>query len=1082
MISVIVPIYNREDYIENCLNNLLNQNIEDIEIICVDDGSTDNSLKILKENAEKDSRIKPIHQKNGGPGHARNTGLKYAKGKFIYFMDSDDQLSKNALKNLYDNAINNDSDIVFFKIARFNNDYMDYSNPGFPLDKHFENVDFNNFSFTYKNIKNYVLNASFAPWTKLYKKEFLDAYDDFKFPTNLSAYEDVIFHVKCILRASKISFVPKYLYQYRISEHESVQHESNAKDIFIACNSVENFLKEAKMFDEFKTEFINFKITQLSQYIIHSESDEYYKLVQSEFKKMDFDENKISDYYKNMYRKVINSKSYDDYIKLNNNSSTNIQVSVIIPVYNSYEFLDDCIGGILNQTLKNIEIICVDDGSSDDSLKKLLTFAKKDNRLKIYHQENQGGGPARNLALTKATGKYLYFMDSDDKLYPEALEKCYELCEKNNADFSIFKAINYNEDSETYEEDPYFTMEKLYNFVGDNVFNIEDIGELIFNISVTPWGKLYNREFVMNSGAQFATQSSFHDNKFFWEMIFNSKRIIFINETYYVRRLHNASLQGSKKKGFFDSFLAFEQIYKLFKKYNKFEKFKVRLYNMKIRSLYTRFNMIHKDYKSSFFKKLQNEYSKMSDDEGPKQFFNMLNLENRIIFKNTIKMQDYLQFIESMNNDELNELITKPAELTWESLNLKRYIDEINFKNYGKKNKVSVIIPVYNVELYLKECLDSIINQTLTDIEIICINDGSTDNSLEILQEYKQKDDRITIINQKNQGLGAARNVGLDNSKGEYIYLIDSDDYLELSALEELYTLASENSLDLIIFKLINFYDETGEKFQSNYYDMAFLRDRVQDKVFNFYDIKDILFDISVSAPGKFFKRNLISEMHFPEDIIFEDNPFFIEAIFKAKRVYFYDKYLYNRRIRDNSITTSQFANYSDSLIILNMVMKIVERLGYFDEFADILYHRKLDMAFYRYNLLDEKYKTDFFEKMKTDFMTNKESFESDKAFHNVDSELKNGFYSCIISDTYKEFELHLKMFDLKNEITTMKNQNQNLQNENTTMKNQNQNLQNEITTMKPKPTKRKYNNEKPKPKPTKRNNHNEKPKPKPTK
>ena len=101
--------------------------------------------------------------------------------------------------------------------------------------------------------------------------------------------------------------------------------------------------------------------------------------------------------------------------------------------------------------------------------------------------------------------------------------------------------------------------------------------------------------------------------------------------------------------------------------------------------------------------------------------------------------------------------------------------------------RVSVIVPVYNVEKYLKQCLDSLINQTLEDIEIICVNDGSTDSSLNILEEYQNKDNRIKIISQENKGVSAARNLGLKNAKGEYLLFIYADDWVELNALEELF-------------------------------------------------------------------------------------------------------------------------------------------------------------------------------------------------------------------------------------------------------------------------------------------------------
>ena len=115
----------------------------------------------------------------------------------------------------------------------------------------------------------------------------------------------------------------------------------------------------------------------------------------------------------------------------------------------------------------------------------------------------------------------------------------------------------------------------------------------------------------------------------------------------------------------------------------------------------------------------------------------------------------------------------------------------------NQKPLVSVIVPVYNVEKYLEECLDSIINQTLEDIEIICVNDGSTDNSLKILKKYAKKDNRIKIINQKNCGLGCARNSGLNQSQGDYIFFLDSDDYLNPNILEKLYPKALESHSEI---------------------------------------------------------------------------------------------------------------------------------------------------------------------------------------------------------------------------------------------------------------------------------------------
>ena len=122
---------------------------------------------------------------------------------------------------------------------------------------------------------------------------------------------------------------------------------------------------------------------------------------------------------------------------------------------------------------------------------------------------------------------------------------------------------------------------------------------------------------------------------------------------------------------------------------------------------------------------------------------------------------------------------------------------------------ISLIIPVYNVENYLRQCLDSIINQTLKEIEIICINDGSTDSSKQILEEYALKDERIKIINQKNKGAGAARNSGIDAATGEYIGFVDSDDWVNLDAFEKLYNKITRENVD-IVFSRYNYVFEDG--------------------------------------------------------------------------------------------------------------------------------------------------------------------------------------------------------------------------------------------------------------------------------
>lgn len=335
--------------------------------------------------------------------------------------------------------------------------------------------------------------------------------------------------------------------------------------------------------------------------------------------------------------------------------------------------------------------------------------------------------------------------------------------------------------------------------------------------------------------------------------------------------------------------------------------------------------------------------------------------------------------------------------------------------------KVSVIIPVYNVEDYLEECLDSIINQTLKDIEIICINDGSTDDSLNILESYAKKDNRIIIFNQENFGLSVARNNGIKLSQGEYVYFIDSDDYLELNTLEELYKMSTSMNLDLLIFKLINFDDEIREKYTSDYYEMSFLKP-FESKIFNYKDLGKELLRMAVPIPGKFFKRDLIFSMKFPEGLIFEDNLFFTEVMLKAKKVSFLDKHFYNRRIRENSITTTKTIKFADMIIIQNSIIDLFKKFGVYDKYKKEIIEKKFYSCYDRYSQVDELHKEEFFNLIKEDFKAHENEYKNDLIFlKKVHKKYRYIFDVALVSENYKEFDLKVSTYIYKQENQTLK-------------------------------------------------------------
>lgn len=216
--------------------------------------------------------------------------------------------------------------------------------------------------------------------------------------------------------------------------------------------------------------------------------------------------------------------------------------------------------------------------------------------------------------------------------------------------------------------------------------------------------------------------------------------------------------------------------------------------------------------------------------------------------------------------------------------------------------EVSIIVPIYNVERYLNRAIDSIIKQTFTDYEIILINDGSTDNSFSIAQEYVEKyPERIRLITQKNAGLSAARNRGIDEALGEYVCFIDSDDFIKPDMIERLYNQISSKKADMAICGVTKYIEETGYTYEDT-------RDYDEDKVFDSeYCIRQFLLDQQVDgyACNKLFKKSLFTEnnIRFPMGKMFEDAETTIKLILACKGIVFSDCYSYNYVQRNGSIT-----------------------------------------------------------------------------------------------------------------------------------------------------------------------------------
>lgn len=238
--------------------------------------------------------------------------------------------------------------------------------------------------------------------------------------------------------------------------------------------------------------------------------------------------------------------------------------------------------------------------------------------------------------------------------------------------------------------------------------------------------------------------------------------------------------------------------------------------------------------------------------------------------------------------------------------------------------KVSVIIPIYNTGKYLYNCLESVLAQSLKEIEIICIDDGSTDNSYAILKEYAKKYDHIKLFHQENKRQGAARNKGIELAKGKYIFFLDSDDYLDKHALEILYTTAVKSCLELLTYDAKVEIDDTVQDGIFGNYNRSQLgidTNRVwngREYLNQFYKIGGVF----VSPCLLFIKRVVLLEngIRFVEKVYYEDNSFAIDTFLRVNRMSYLPQQLYVRRYRRDSVITSQYTG-----IHLNGACKISE-------------------------------------------------------------------------------------------------------------------------------------------------------------
>ncbi len=248
--------------------------------------------------------------------------------------------------------------------------------------------------------------------------------------------------------------------------------------------------------------------------------------------------------------------------------------------------------------------------------------------------------------------------------------------------------------------------------------------------------------------------------------------------------------------------------------------------------------------------------------------------------------------------------------------------------------KVSVIIPVYNAEKYLPECLDSVCGQMLRDIEIICVNDGSTDGSAEILETYAARDERIRIISQSNAGAGAARNRGMETAEGKYLAFIDSDDFWKPELLEKTYDLAESCGADICFYPYAIYDDQTGIVSGTEYGGWF-----PRKQPFHPKDYRNSLFQMTAPAPGyRLYRRKMIIDhnlsylpQHIAEDIYFV----FLSMVFSEKICFITETYAFMRRGITGNLSSALWKYPRETHSSLLQIKSCLEKAGLYEIYQE---------------------------------------------------------------------------------------------------------------------------------------------------
>ena len=633
------------------------------------------------------------------------------------------------------------------------------------------------------------------------------------------------------------------------------------------------------------------------------------------------------------------------------------KVSIVVPVYNVERYVGECLDSIVNQTLRDIQIIVVNDGSTDGSKAICDKYAAADPRVTVIDKPNGGYGHSMNRGFAAATGEYIGIVESDDCASPRMFEALYNLAKKTDADMV---RSNYWTMTGSGERQDLINILSVGNTPYNMAFDPADYVEILRG-SPAIWTGIYKASFLRESGIDFLETpgASYQDTGFFLKVCTLAKRVAFTREAFLNYRVDNANSSvksGAKVFCVSDEYASFEKM--LAEHPSRMKAFSAMIPAKKWETYLWNYNRLDDSLKGEFMALMTNEF-------GAYRASGMLKREMFSVAE-WREVQQVIDSPESLAGKELsvvghrgtalnhaltiycNRIAPKLAngdgsdsdagELAGagddENGEGAKPADIVRDADDSERGPlVSIVVPVYNSAVYLPDMFDSLLAQTYSNLQIICVNDGSADNSLQVLNDYAAKDGRIVVIDKPNSGASETRNAGIAAATGEYLCFVDSDDFIELDAIEHLVAAALESGADAVLYDLDYYLDEQGG-FESQYH--AINRDVVPaGMTFRASSIEHFYKNVIGYTVNKMYRTSLITgdNITFPKVGAHEDMPFTYVALSAANGIYFLDEVLYHyRRGREGSLSDDTNEQYRYMIQALVLFREMLAERGLWEE------------------------------------------------------------------------------------------------------------------------------------------------------